>query len=1022
MVSRKKSDWPPAGWTVEFKIKNGRKTKYYINTKTHQKFYSKPAVLRFIKDGCVSNKKFQPVIEHAKKKSSEKIQHLVEANNSEWLPSGWVMETRFRKSGARVGTEYKCFIDPSTGTKLFSKPEVLRYLGSEKTKQHNAESSRQKDRGGSEHSSSKKVVDRLSAQKSNLEPKVSQISKSRVRKSISSEKPKVVTERTADEELPSGWIKETRIKMLDNKVVRRDSFYSDPASRLVFCSKLEVLRYVETGEVSRHAFRRRNGSVVGEGFAIGKTAKSSSSREKTPKSWTKEQLFIGEANSGQNIQALPEAGGSEQAEGKRSTRSSCRVPALTGAQAEGKKSQRSSRGIPALTGASTPKQGTLSPKSASNSQEMVVAKNFLEKVSGTKDTVGMTKQRSAVQNADVKVTIPRKSEPSSSSSKGIFPEENPVVVTIQDCSAQYSKRKLKNSRLACVPSRSSKRLACMSKQISAVQNADIKFATLKKSEPSSSTSRGIFPEENPVAVAIQDCSNGKAQSSKRKLDSKLACGPSRSSKRLAGVDVEVVYYPVPVEHALRAMNRMSSQTNPISSLKSVPIEFQDKNKDDDTQDWNDHDLRAASRNSCRTQPIPNLKSVPKEIQDKCQDVVDTQDVIAFHEEKHRTLEVDAEIVLTTEGEPSNKIYDLICQEEKQSTLDDNTEIVLTTVEESSNKIDDVTFQEGRHHTLDVDNKIMLATHGPNIIDDLEFHKEKHCALDVDTESVLATHGELSNKIDDLSFQEEKHLTLDFDPEIVLATHGELSTKIDDGLTIRSPLLVDLNDLQLEQAPPGFFETSTVEASPITTKQPPEHLTDTLLKGKVANTSMRRPILEKQVAGIEREPSTKIDDDSTTKSFLLADLNDLQLEQAPPGFFETSPITTKQSPEYSTDTMLRGKVVNTSVGRPILEKQVASIEKKTEEPQSEFCFSSPLWSDPCLEFAFKTLTGAIPFDDNLAIQDYIQHQLRTSEERNDDQYCLSDMRAPSSFKNDEAKKVSQSREDVNFPEIKGKRKL
>lgn len=26
-----------------------------------------------------------------------------------------------------------------------------------------------------------------------------------------------------DEELPSGWIKETRIKMLDNKVVRRNS-------------------------------------------------------------------------------------------------------------------------------------------------------------------------------------------------------------------------------------------------------------------------------------------------------------------------------------------------------------------------------------------------------------------------------------------------------------------------------------------------------------------------------------------------------------------------------------------------------------------------------------------------------------------------------------------------------------------------------------------------------------------------------------------------------------------------------
>lgn len=41
----------------------------------------------------------------------------------------------------------------------------------------------------------------------------------------------------------------------------------------------------------------------------------------------------------------------------------------------------------------------------------------------------------------------------------------------------------------------------------------------------------------------------------------------------------------------------------------------------------------------------------------------------------------------------------------------------------------------------------------------------------------------------------------------------------------------------------------------------------------------------------------------------------------------------------------------------------------------------VWSDPCLEFAFKTLTGAIPIEDNLEIEGYFQQQIDSAHAQN-----------------------------------------
>ncbi|XP_077241768.1 uncharacterized protein LOC143882194 [Tasmannia lanceolata] len=55
----------------------------------------------------------------------------------------------------------------------------------------------------------------------------------------------------------------------------------------------------------------------------------------------------------------------------------------------------------------------------------------------------------------------------------------------------------------------------------------------------------------------------------------------------------------------------------------------------------------------------------------------------------------------------------------------------------------------------------------------------------------------------------------------------------------------------------------------------------------------------------------------------------------------------------------------------------------EKPDSPLVFPfGDSWPDPCLEFAFKTLTGAIPVaEDTLAIEDYFQQQLSMSHSQN-----------------------------------------
>ncbi|KAI7740013.1 hypothetical protein M8C21_028031 [Ambrosia artemisiifolia] len=118
---------------------------------------------------------------------------------SDWLPDGWIVEDHYKSSGVK----FKVFKEAASGKKFYSKPQVLNYLG-----------------GGSSSYSGKR---------------------------------KVITTSAADG-LPPGWIKEVRTKIYATHK-RSDPFYTDPVTGYIFRSKMDAMRFLDTGDVNLCAIR-----------------------------------------------------------------------------------------------------------------------------------------------------------------------------------------------------------------------------------------------------------------------------------------------------------------------------------------------------------------------------------------------------------------------------------------------------------------------------------------------------------------------------------------------------------------------------------------------------------------------------------------------------------------------------------------------------------------------------------------------------------------------------------------------
>ncbi|KAJ6817863.1 methyl-CpG-binding domain-containing protein 13 [Iris pallida] len=207
-------DWLPDGWIMEVGVTQAGDTfEYYLSPVSEQKFCTKKEVLSFLiatnDDGYASE------ITSCSGDNGQIVIEQVE-NSHEWLPPGWLLEIRVLMSGGNAGQKYKCYYDPFTGYRFYSKADVFHFLKSGKFS--------------------------------------SPVSK---QKRPSSGIPDIILAQIdySPDGLPHGWIKEYKFRKPSKKGQRfkKDLYITDPAHGYIFRTLKDAIHYVSTGDVSKHA-------------------------------------------------------------------------------------------------------------------------------------------------------------------------------------------------------------------------------------------------------------------------------------------------------------------------------------------------------------------------------------------------------------------------------------------------------------------------------------------------------------------------------------------------------------------------------------------------------------------------------------------------------------------------------------------------------------------------------------------------------------------------------------------------
>ncbi|XP_011625334.1 uncharacterized protein LOC18423079 isoform X2 [Amborella trichopoda] len=284
--SGQSSDWLPPGWTIEIKTRKngvsaGMREKFYIELATGKKFASRLAVLRYLTDGNASvstprtnmldtGNVHLTAKEYEGMKAAEEKGPLPENSSlnstgivpvstmgaeelpPDWLPTGWMMETKVRKRGKSSGAQSKFYIELATGQRFTSRLAVLRYLENGnaslsrlKRKKHDATNIDLNMEGSDAPIENQNVsnVMMLTERKGPL-PEISPC------KSSGNVMVSTCTKELIPEWLPPGWATEISVRKSGKTAGRREKFYIELATGQRFGSRLAVLRYLTNGNAS----------------------------------------------------------------------------------------------------------------------------------------------------------------------------------------------------------------------------------------------------------------------------------------------------------------------------------------------------------------------------------------------------------------------------------------------------------------------------------------------------------------------------------------------------------------------------------------------------------------------------------------------------------------------------------------------------------------------------------------------------------------------------------------------------
>ncbi|KAK7813874.1 methyl-cpg-binding domain-containing protein 13 [Quercus suber] len=211
---------------------------------------------------------------------------MTDQSSEDWLPTGWTVEVKVRRSGKKD----KYYFAPSSRLRFSSKAEVSRYLKTHEISDPTPEQMKTEEISNPEpeQKQTQEISDSEPEQKktqeiSDLEPEQKQTQdisefepaqkqtqdisdpeqeqKIRGSPKQSGKRKNVIVEEVIAEGLPPGWIKEIKVTKKGHKI-RRDMFYTDPVSGYVFRSMKDVLRYLETGDLGRLAYKPKDNRCI----------------------------------------------------------------------------------------------------------------------------------------------------------------------------------------------------------------------------------------------------------------------------------------------------------------------------------------------------------------------------------------------------------------------------------------------------------------------------------------------------------------------------------------------------------------------------------------------------------------------------------------------------------------------------------------------------------------------------------------------------------------------------------------
>ncbi|KAL6660451.1 hypothetical protein ACP70R_001997 [Stipagrostis hirtigluma subsp. patula] len=198
-------DWLPDGWIMEVRRDdNSSIYRYYICPLSGYTFSSEKETLDFLFSGMEGG-----VLELQACAEDDKLHKM-----HTWLPEGWLIE--IRAGGKQMEKMYKFYVHLPTGKRCLSKGEVLCCAN--------------------DGTASRCDMDVLC--------------------DTSSDDNILAQVEFNPDNLPDGWVKETIFRKC-NDGIRKDPYYTDPVSHHVFRTLKSVLSYLQTGEISKHAYMPR---------------------------------------------------------------------------------------------------------------------------------------------------------------------------------------------------------------------------------------------------------------------------------------------------------------------------------------------------------------------------------------------------------------------------------------------------------------------------------------------------------------------------------------------------------------------------------------------------------------------------------------------------------------------------------------------------------------------------------------------------------------------------------------------